>query len=274
MRAMTLPRQVLWSLLLMLPAITHAGFVIEGSGTGTSGESIDARAEFDFVSHDFGAGSVDAIQITLTNLSEVTSFRGNLLTSFFWSLADDPVSGNPVGNLSTTSSGFDGLAATVQTTVGGSTTTNVDIAPAVNNTTTDGTWQLSNGPFGTANSGDSYSAYDYGIATVGMGLTGFSGAAVNGDDYGIFASGSDLTQDGLPQTVPVIDTSAVFWILRPSEFTSYSQIIAARFGFGSLPDNYIIASIPEPMTLSLFSIGIAGLWLSSSRRKKVSYTRV
>ena len=87
---------------LLLSPAAHAGFVIEGSGTGTAGETLDVQAEFDFVTHNFGLGGEDSIQITLTNLSEITSYRGNLLTSFFWSLGDNPDTGNPVGDLSTT----------------------------------------------------------------------------------------------------------------------------------------------------------------------------
>jgi hypothetical protein len=31
--------------------------------------------------------------------------------------------------------------------------------------------------------------------------------------------------------LPAIDTNAIFWILKPTEFTSFSQMTAARFGF-------------------------------------------
>ena len=254
-------RLSLWSCLLTMAAPAHAGFVVDASGTGTAGEAISATAEFDFVAYDFdfGLGEQDALQITLTNTSDTTSFRGNLLTSFFFSLAG-------VGALPITSAGFDGIAETVQTTTGGTTVSNVDIAPAANK---DGTYQLSNGPFGIANIGEDYSAYDYGIATVGMGLKGFSGAAVGGDNYGIFASGSDLSQDGLPKAIPLIDTTAIFWILKPVELTSFSQLTAARFGFGSLPDNSLVA-IPEPAVLHLLVAGIAGMWITGfSRRRRI-----
>lgn len=248
--------------IIFQPPQLRAELVFTGNGIGTSGEAISGSATFDFVFHDFGGGDVNALKITLTNTATTTSQRGNLITGVFFSLSGG------VGNLSTDDTGFDGLAATVQTTTGGATSSNVDIATAVNNTATDGTYQLSNGPFGIANSGNSYSAFDYGIATVGMGLTGFNGAAVNGDDYGVFANGSDLTQDGLPSALPLIDTSAMFWIARPIGLTDLSQLgDSVRITYGSLPDNFFTATaVPEPTSLLMFAtlIGVA-----SGRRRRV-----
>jgi hypothetical protein len=237
------------------------GLSFTGSGTGTSGFPISATAGFDFVQHDFGSGNVDAVKITLINTADSTTLRGNLITGLFFSL-----DGN-VGNLSTTSAGFDGMAGTVRLS-NATNTSNVDIAPAVNNTSTDGTYQLSNGPFGVANSGGNYSAFEYGIATVGMGLTGFSGAAVNGDDYGIFASGSPVdTEDGLPQARPLIDTSAMFWIARPALWTSLDQLgTNVRVTYGSLPDSFITITTPEPTSLLVWG-GVLGLAVAITRSR-------
>lgn len=232
------------------PLSAHALTSLSGSGTGTHGEPISATADFAFSTHDFGAGDQDALQITLANTSDTTNYRGNLLTGFFFNMEG-------IGALTTDSTGFDGLAPTVRPS---STTSisNVEIGPAIAGTTTEGTYLLANGPFGTANSGADYSGYAYGIATVGMGLAGFNGGATNGDNYGIAAAGSSLTTDGLPSALPVIDTTAIFWILRPEALASLDQIVSARFAFGSLPDNKIDV-VPIPGTLALFGSGLLGL---------------
>jgi hypothetical protein len=231
----------------------NAGIIFSGSGFGTAGHAISGTAEFDFVTHDFGSGSVNAIQITLTNTAASTTQRGNLITGLFWNIEGD------AGALSTNTSGFDGRAASVYTNSSGTTVTNVDIGPAVNNTATDGTWQLSNGPFGNANSGGSYAAFEYGIATVGMGLSGFSGAAVNGDDYGIFSGPvANLTSSGIEAALPLIKDSAVFYILRPTSVTSLNQFGNVRITYGSQPDNFLTA-VPEPTSLVLVGLAVVGM---------------
>lgn len=240
--------------------VADADIVFTASGTGTGGAPISASAVFASDMHDFGNGNESAIRITLANTGDPIIVRGNLLTSIFWSFTDI----NPV--LDTTSAGFDGLAATVVTTTGGSTTSNVDLGPAENNTSTEGTFQLSNGPFGISNSGGDFSAYDYGISTVGMGLTGFNGSDVNGDNYGIATAGTNFNFDGLPSALPLIDQSAVFWIRTPDGFNDWSQIARrVAFGFGSLPDNTL--TVPEPGSF-LVLLGTAGAVMALVRRRR------
>ncbi len=243
-----LSRSALLGALLAFPAAGHA-LTYTGSGLGTNGTPISATADFDLVTYDFGGGAVDALQITLTNTADVTDLRGNLLTGIFFNISD-------VGSLPTDATGFDGLAPTVHTNQTGTTVSNVDIAPAVNGTATDGTYQLVNGPFGIANDGTNFAGWDYGISTVGQGL-GFNGSDVGGDDYGIFAPGSNLDGTNIP--VPVIEGSATFWVAAPGELTSLDQLgPTVRFTYGSLPDNYF-TGVPEPGAAALFGLGLAGL---------------
>jgi hypothetical protein len=244
---------------VMLPAQPcQASLVVNGTGTGTGtpGQALNVRATFDFTTHNFGAGAVDALKITLENLGpDPTMFRGNLITGLFFNFVG-------VGALDTTSTGFDGLAPSVFTTTGGATVSNKDIAPAINNTATDGTFQLSNGPFGLSNGGVSYSAYSHGISTVGAGLTGFNGSAVNGDDYGIATTDAVLTNDGLPSALPVINGSAMFWLKKTTDMVSLSQIDKVRFSFGSKPDHQISVAVPEPSAFlfgGMVSLAVGGV---------------
>ena len=253
--------------LIICTSTANASITFSASGTGTDGNNISSSVTFSPDTHDFGGGGVSAIKITLTNTSDPindpTLFRGNLLTSVFWSFTTD------LGNLTTTSAGFDGNAALVRADNNSSNdVTNVDIAPAINNTATDGTYQLSNGAFGIANSGGDFSAYRYGISTVGMGLTGFSGSAVGGDNFGIATLGADLTEDGLGSVGNVIDTTAVFWIATPAGFTNWSQIDSKiAFGFGSLPDNTLF--VPEPATCIIWTLlGASGIGFVVLRKRQ------
>jgi len=284
--------RIRWTLSLMLASILsasvcHAGQIFTVSGTGTGGTSISYQAEFDFIDRDsslatgVGGDGLETIQLTLTNLSDNTDVRGNLITGFWFSL-------NSVSALDVNS--FDGTAGTVVTSVDGNripdaTSSNVDIAPAVNNTATDGTFQFEAGPFGTSNNGDDYSAFDYGLTTTAGGLGSFSGAALNGgngqDDYGIFTTndpnGALANNLVAGSTVlPLIDTTATFFWDRPNDFLLLSQIDeVVRFSRGSLPDGFLDTStqvIPEPSTLALAFFGILCFGLLRRRTNMLSVT--
>lgn len=246
-----------------LPANAITSLTVSAQSTGTGGEIISAEALFNFINYEFdsGEGEVQALQIMLTNTSPTTSFRGNLLTGIFFSV-DDLNNGTDY----TSSLNFDGLAATLRTS-NTESITNVDIAPAENDTTTDGGYLAKEGPFGVANSGDDFSAYGFGIATVGMSLVG-SGNVLEGDNYGIAAAGSDLTLDGLPGALPYIDTTATFWIRWKGDTLNLDGLDPKNvvFTYGSLPDN--IAVVPEPATVLLLGTGLVGVAFMVWRRRQ------
>lgn len=273
------------SLSIFLPSHVSA-LLVTATGIGTGGTAISASANFTFTTHDFGSGNVSAVQIVLTNMATGTDVRGNLLTGFFWTWSD-------LNNtqLTTTSAGFDGQAAT--NTVRLSTTGAIqnpsapkDIAPAVNNTSTDGTYQLNNiwqqtdtldnYPTGTENpQSRDWSAYDYAIATVAYGLGGFNGndlsAGGGQDDYGIAAASFAGNLGGGGQSIPVITGSATFWIVKPANLGSL-DLVNFTFAYGSLPDNVVyttVGKVPEPMTVILYGFGFAGAGLYRRMRRKL-----
>lgn len=64
---------------------TQGSYVIEAEGVGINSGAVATGADFDFVVHDFGMESKDAIQIALDNLSSATNVQGNLLLGPFTS---------------------------------------------------------------------------------------------------------------------------------------------------------------------------------------------
>ena len=241
--------------------------MFSGLGVGAHNDPTSATVTFETTQHNFGSGMVSAVQISLTNTAASTNWRDNLITGVFFTL---PTS---VGPLPTNTTGFDGLAVMVATARGVIVSNaNVDVAPAVNITSTDGGYQLSNGPFGSAG-GASYSAFTNGIATVSMGLTGFNHHAVNGEDYGIFAAGSYLSSGQFNQDYPLIDSSVKFWIAAPATWTSMDQLgSSVRITYGSGPDEYFTATsqriTPEPSTWALVGAGLAAAAYLRSRKRR------
>ncbi len=77
---------------------------------------------------------------------------------------------------------------------------------------------------------EDYSYYDDDVASVGRSVIALDADADIGDKSPLFSATSDTLPTGA-QEFPPIDTNAIFWILRPTEFTSFSQLTAARFGF-------------------------------------------
>jgi hypothetical protein len=151
---------------LSLVGITaHGSYVVEAEGVGINSAAMATGADFDFVAHDFGMESKDAIQITLDNLSSATNLQGNLLLGSF-----------------------------------------------------------------TSDSSEDYSYYDNDVVDADQNSNGLIANVANGEDYTTFAASSAPLPAGI-QNFPSIDTNAIFWMLGPTRFTSFSQLTAARFGF-------------------------------------------
>ncbi|CAA0079141.1 Uncharacterised protein [Halioglobus japonicus] len=142
------------------------GYVVEADGMSSNAGEMVSSANFEFVAHDFGMESKDAIQMALDNLSGATNLQGNLLS---WSLSEDYSHYEDAG-----SGGED---------AGG------DQA------------------FGGLNDGQA-----------------------SGANYITFTETSAATDAGIQDFSP-IDINTIFWILGPTDVTSFSQVTAARFGF-------------------------------------------
>lgn len=151
--------------LSLVGVAAHGSYVVEAEGLGINSGATTTSADFDFVVHDFGVESKDAIQMALDNLSRATNLQGNLLS----------------------------------------------------------------GPF-SPDSSEDYSYYDSDAVDAQQNPDGHIASVANDEDYTLFsASNALLPADA--QNFSSIDTDAMFWMLRPTRFISFSQLTAARFGF-------------------------------------------
>jgi hypothetical protein len=200
--------------------VAHGSYVVEADGANLSTEALAEGAGFDFVAQDFGIEATEAIQITLDNLSRATNLQGNLLLWSFTATGDpsgDDAEEDGISSAEPTDQ-EDGLSF-VETTdqEDGLSFVEPTDATALVATVTPG-------------SSEDYSYYDEGAAGVGQDGNGPGATAVGGGIDGESASPGE-TLAASEQHLPAIDTNAIFWILKPAEFTSFSQMTAARFGF-------------------------------------------
>lgn len=200
--------------------VANGSYVVEADGANFSTESIADGADFDFVAQDFGIEATEAIQITLDNLSRATNLRGNLL---LWSFT---ATGDPSGD-DTEEEGISSVEPTAEED-GLSYAEPIDEEDGLSSAEPTGATALVAAV--TPGSSEDYSYYDEGVAGVGKDGNG-PGATDSGGgkDGGAVPPGEPLAAS--EQHLPAIDTNAIFWILKPAEFTSFSQMTAARFGF-------------------------------------------
>ncbi|MCB1689627.1 MAG: hypothetical protein KDI33_14125 [Halioglobus sp.] len=79
--------------------------------------------------------------------------------------------------------------------------------------------------------GEDYSYYDSdAVDDAGQGSTGSLAKITSGTGNSASAVSGEALPAGIHGFSPV-DIDTIFWILGPTEFTSFSQLTAARFGF-------------------------------------------
>jgi hypothetical protein len=80
-------------------------------------------------------------------------------------------------------------------------------------------------------SGEDYSYYDIdAVEDTGEDSAGPRDNIASGTSNTVFTVSSESLPAGIQSFSPV-DIDSIFWILGPTEFTSFSQLTAARFGF-------------------------------------------
>ncbi len=197
---------------------------------------------------------------TLDNADTLTDFAFNLTSTSLPSLALSSATGTTIQRVK-----VPGSSPPVFNLV---TTPDVDLVA----TKGSGKWALATGPSQFLFNGEIFN-FDFAITTAGLGYPSGIGALVDGPDYGIVAAGTDLSNDGLSQVGPRVDTTATFVI---SGFTGLTtdDISATDFFFswGTAPDllsNHGIPPaglVPEPMTLTLLGLGLAGMLIGRRRK--------
>lgn len=226
-----------------------------------AGGNLAASAQFEIVSYDFGTGmgtESGVLKITLSNTADSTTEPADLLTGLFLTV-------NPDLTWSNTASAFDGTAPVVTTSTG--TVYDVDVAPAVNHTPTDGGWALTNGEssgYFATYAGIDLTAYNVGLTTVGCDYPAVKGKDLGppADNYGLYSATTASLTTSLNQQLPLIKGSVIFYMKPASGLNSLSQITGVAFVYGSTPSAKIVGShVPLPSSLVLALTGMPSLFL-------------
>lgn len=264
------------------------------AGTSTAGTPLLVSARIDTAAD--AGGPNNLLKITLRSTGSATMARADVLSSFYFNIADPNDGVRPTLTylsgagqaFEVRTSGTDSAVSwspNLVTTAGTWTTTGTGVLNPSNlvaiQTFNEG-WQ-----FKTLTPPPAYPGLGFGIGTVGnsdIGLfipgasgstAGFNGPVVSGTvpgsmiNLGIYSTGTgtDITPDGGLNGSRLVKTEAVFYFSSSKDLNSLTESWVqgnVTFGFGTSPDSVLL---PEPASLSIASLGglLAAGWRLRAR---------
>lgn len=267
------------SVLLFATTCSASTLTFSQTGLSAAGTPLDVSATLATGSD---AGGANLLKITLRNSGPATVFKADVLSSFYFNLAD------PSGTTPLTLTFNSGTGQAYQVLTG---TADVPVAwtPNLGVGQEGGTWSFASSPsslvaVNTWNEGWQFRTtspppvpgYRFGIGTVGnsfiashlAGATSFESQVVSGTEttigesmlnLGIFSTGTSTVPDITPNAN--LDGRKLVWHEAVFSFTS-SQSLAGfdptwvpgsvAFGFGTEPDSVLV---PEPCGLAIAAVG-------------------
>lgn len=284
------------SLAMLAPTCSATTITFTETGTSTAGTPLLVSARLDTAAD--AGGPNNALRITLRSFGAPTVAKADVLSSFYFNIADPDTGIRP---MLTYVSGS-GQAYEVRT-IG----TDAAVSWSPNLVTTGGTWTTSGTgagnpsnlvavqdfnegwQFKTLSPPPAYPGLGFGIGTVGNSdigdfvpsiPEGFNGKVIRGTDpasminLGIYSTGTgtDITPDGGLDGWRLVRTEAVFTFTSSEDLDSLTQSWVqgdVTFGFGTGPDSVLL---PEPGSLSIAAIGglVAAGWRLRRRQRRAA----
>jgi hypothetical protein len=268
------------------------------AGTSTAGTPLLVSARLDTAAD--AGGPNNALKITLRSFGAPTKARADVLSSFYFNIAD------PNGGVRPTLTYVSGSGQAYEVLASGS---DKAVSWSPNLLASSGTWTTSGTGVGASsnlvaiqnfNEGwqfktltppPAYPGLGFGIGTVGnsdIGLfipgasgstSGFNGPVVSGTapasmiNLGIYSTGTglDIVPDGGLDGSRLVRSEAVFYFTSDRDLDSLTQTWVqgnVTFGFGTNPDSVLL---PEPASLSMAALGglVAAGGLLRGRRRPI-----